>query len=37
MNNLNQIINNYLQSEEMYALQIDGEWGVEKHILLEIK
>lgn len=30
MNNLNQIINNYLQSEEPYALQIDGEWGVGK-------
>ncbi|EOX2706631.1 P-loop NTPase fold protein, partial [Enterococcus faecalis] len=30
MNNLTQIIDNYLQSEEPYALQIDGEWGVGK-------
>lgn len=30
MHNLNQIINNYLQSKEPYALQIDGEWGVGK-------
>ncbi|EGO6085521.1 P-loop NTPase fold protein [Enterococcus faecalis] len=30
MNNLTQVIDNYLQSEEPYALQIDGEWGVGK-------
>ncbi|EMF0280645.1 hypothetical protein KI126_002723, partial [Enterococcus faecium] len=30
MNNLTQIIDNYLQSEEPYALQIDGEWGAGK-------
>lgn len=30
MNNLAQIIDNYLQSEEPYALQIDGEWGAGK-------
>ncbi|MFS1234481.1 P-loop NTPase fold protein [Enterococcus lactis] len=30
MNNLIQVIDNYLQSEEPYALQIDGEWGVGK-------
>jgi hypothetical protein len=30
MHSLNQIIDNYLQSEETYALQIDGEWGVGK-------
>jgi len=30
MNDLIQIIDNYLQSEDPYALQIDGEWGVGK-------
>ncbi|EOA3471596.1 P-loop NTPase fold protein [Enterococcus hirae] len=30
MNNLKDVINNYLDSEEPYALQIDGEWGVGK-------
>lgn len=30
MQSLTQIIDNYLQSEEPYALQIDGEWGVGK-------
>ncbi|EIX0499057.1 hypothetical protein MGY74_000001, partial [Enterococcus faecalis] len=30
MNNLNQIIDNHIQSEELYALQIDGDWGVGK-------
>lgn len=30
MNRLNQIIDNYMQTEEPYALQIDGEWGTGK-------
>lgn len=30
MANLDKIIDNYIQSEEPYALQIDGEWGVGK-------
>ncbi|TFJ40468.1 hypothetical protein CKN73_09150 [Carnobacterium divergens] len=35
MNNLDQIIDNYLQSEERYALQIDGEWGVGKTYFIQ--
>ncbi|MEI5995280.1 P-loop NTPase fold protein [Candidatus Enterococcus mansonii] len=30
MNNLTQVLDTYLQSEEAYALQIDGKWGVGK-------
>ncbi|MDU5335812.1 P-loop NTPase fold protein [Enterococcus sp.] len=43
MNKMNQIIDNYMQTDEPYALQVDGEWGtgktyyVKNHVIDELK
>lgn len=37
MEKLNEAIKNYIDSDELFALFIDGQWGVGKLIILKIK
>lgn len=43
MNKMNQIIDNYMQTDEPYALQVDGAWGtgktyyIKNHVINELK